>query len=63
MVALPIAPYANIVSQYEDITNAYEIIRGNARSFTANVPLSSIESFKLNGTDSEMVITSTFNEV
>lgn len=62
-MALPTACHANIVSQYEDITNAYEVIRGKAKSFTANVPLSSIESFKLNGTDSEMVITSTFNEV
>lgn len=62
-MALPTSCHANIVSQYEDITNAYEVIRGKAKSFTANVPLSSIESFKLNGTDSEMVIMSTLNEV
>lgn len=62
-MALRTALYANIMSQYEEIINAYEIIRGKAKSFTANVPLSSIESFKLNGTDSEIVITSTCNAV
>lgn len=50
--------HTNIVAQYEDITNAYEVIRGKAKSFSANVPLPSIESFKLDGTNSEVVITS-----
>ncbi|KAK7699196.1 hypothetical protein SLS64_011825 [Diaporthe eres] len=40
----------------EDTTNAYEIVKGKAKSFTANVPLPSIESFKLNGTYSDVVV-------
>lgn len=40
----------------EDTTNAYEVVKGKAKSFTANVPLPSIESFKLNGTYSDVVV-------
>ncbi|KAL2279473.1 hypothetical protein FJTKL_13367 [Diaporthe vaccinii] len=47
----------------EDTTNAYEVVKGKAKSFTANVPLPSIESFKLNGTHSDVVVMSTSNTV
>ncbi|KAG6366464.1 hypothetical protein INS49_000641 [Diaporthe citri] len=39
----------------EDITNAHEVVKGKAKSFAANVPLPSIEGFKLNGTYSDVV--------
>lgn len=62
-MAWPTELDANVVLQCQDITNAYEVIKGKAKSFTVNVPLPSIEGFKLNGTYSDVVIASTSNTV